>query len=369
MVGADVSGLVPATATDAMLIYWVMFLVPAGAAIAQPRIWSAPRLGLAWIVAWLALTLLIGYRFQVGGDWVNYVNHFYMAGSRSLAEVLTASDPGYVLFNWVAWHLGLGIYGVNMACGALFSIGLIVFCRQQPRPWLAMAVAIPYLVIVVAMGYSRQGVAIGLAMLALAALAQKNNLRFVAWLTLATLFHKSAFILMPLAIVVTQRGRWWTAAWISATTILTYTLLVENHTDALVQNYLVAEYASEGAAIRIAMNALPAAVYMAFRRRLARDEHLRRLWDWIAVVSLFTVVLLLVSPSSTAVDRMALYLIPIQIFVFARLPDLGGRDRGLTDLLLFAILGFYGLVMAVWLNFATHANAWLPYRFYLLESS
>ena len=84
-------------------------------------------------------------------------------------------------------------------------------------------------------------------------------------------------------------------------------------------------------------------------------------------LALITVVLLLVSPSSTAVDRMALYLIPIQIFVFARLPDLGGKDRGLTNVLLFSVLGFYAAVMAVWLNFAAHAYAWIPYRFYLLE--
>jgi hypothetical protein len=115
------------------------------------------------------------------------------------------------------------------------------------------------------------------------------------------------------------------------------------------------------------MNALPAAVFLVFRQRLAPDEHLRRLWTWMAIVALFTVVLLLVSPSSTAVDRMALYLIPLQIFVFGRLPDLGSRDRGMTNFLMFAALGYYGLVMAVWLNFSAHAYAWLPYRFYLLE--
>lgn len=350
-----------------MLTYWMMFLVPAWAAIAQPRLRAAPRLGLGWVMAWLALTVLIGYRFEVGADWGSYVNHVYLAGTRSFGEVLTGSDPGYALLNWAAWHLGLDVYGVNVVCGALFSIGLIVFCRQQPRPWLAMAVAVPYLVIVVVMGYSRQGVAIGLAMLGLAGLTQKSNLRFVAWVALATLFHKSAFILLPLAMVVTARGRWWTAAWVGATAILTFALLVDDYTDSLVQNYLVRESASQGAAIRVVMNALPAALFLAFRHRLAPDDHLRRLWTWMAVVALLTVVLLLVSPSSTAVDRVALYLIPIQIFVFARLPDLGGRDRGMTNFLMFAALAFYAVVMAVWLNFAAHAYAWLPYRFYLLE--
>jgi hypothetical protein len=350
-----------------MLTYWMMFLMPAWAAIAQPRLRAAPRLGPGWVLAWLALTLLIGLRFQVGGDWNSYANAVYAASGRSLAEVLTGGDPGYGLLNWLAWHLGLGVYGVNLACGALFGLGLIVFCRQQPRPWLAMAVAMPYLAVVVGMGYSRQAVAIGLAMLGLAALSRKSNLRFVAWVALATLFHKSAFILLPLAIVVARRGRWWTAAWVGATAIVIFALLVEDYADALVRNYLVAQYASEGAAVRVAMNALPGAIFLAFRRRLAPDEHLRRLWSWIALVALVTVVLLLLSPSSAAVDRMALYLIPLQTFVFARLPDLGGRDRDITNVLIFSTLAFYGVVLAVWLNYASHAFAWLPYRFYPLE--
>ena len=36
---------------------------------------------------------------------------------------------------------------------------------------------------------------------------------------------------------------------------------------------------------------------------------------------------------------------------------------------LLGVLGFYGLVQFVWLNFADHAHLWLPYRFYPLEAS
>jgi hypothetical protein len=349
-----------------VLTYWAMFLMPASAAILRPRIRAAPRLGPAWLAAWLALTLLIGYRLQVGADWNSYAAAVYRASGRSIADVLTGSDPAYGLLNWLAWHLGSGIHGVNLVCGALFGLGLIVFCRQQPRPWLAMAVAMPYLAVVVAMGYSRQGVAIGLAMLGLAALAHKSSLRFVAWVAIAALFHKSAIILLPLAVVASGRGRWWTAAWVGATAIATFSLLVDDHTDRFLRTYIEAGYSSEGAAVRIAMNTVPALVFLAFRRRLAPDAHLRRLWTWMALIALATVLLLLISPSSTAVDRIALYFIPIQIFVFARLPDLGGSDRAMTNGLLFATLGFYGVALAVWLNFAPHAIAWLPYRFYPL---
>jgi hypothetical protein len=71
-------------------------------------------------------------------------------------------------------------------------------------------------------------------------------------------------------------------------------------------------------------------------------------------------ILLFVLPSSTAVDRMSLYIMPLQIAVLARIPlafnsTFGGR---------FAVVGYLALVEFVWLNFAQHAHFWVPYQFY-----
>jgi hypothetical protein len=155
--------------------------------------------------------------------------------------------------------------------------------------------------------------------------------------------------------------------WIGALSLLMYALFVDAHADALIRNYIQRQYDSQGAAVRVAMNAVPAAIFLAFRRRLAADDQARRLWAWMSSLALLGIPLLLVSPSSTAVDRMALYLIPVQIFVFSRLPDLAGRNRHLGNALTVAVVGFCAAVQAVWLNFASHSYAWLPYRFYPLE--
>ena len=49
-----------------------MFLVPAYASIAQPRpqMVLSRKIGMNWSLTWLLLTLLIGYRFEVGGDLI-----------------------------------------------------------------------------------------------------------------------------------------------------------------------------------------------------------------------------------------------------------------------------------------------------------
>jgi hypothetical protein len=70
--------------------------------------------------------------------------------------------------------------------------------------------------------------------------------------------------------------------------------------------------------------------------------------------------------SSTAVDRLALYLIPLQLFVGSRLPDtrLFGIPPATWNQLLIA---FSFAVLIVWLLFAGHSSAWLPYRNLLLS--
>ena len=126
------------------------------------------------------------------------------------------------------------MYLVNLVSGVLFSWGLVAFCRIQPRPWLALSVAMPYMVIVVGMGYSRQGVALGLAMLGLVGLARKSNLQFVLCVALAATFHKSAVLLVPLAVLSTPHGKLWTGLWVGITAAVLYYVLLADSVDKLV---------------------------------------------------------------------------------------------------------------------------------------
>lgn len=311
------------------------------------------------------LVLMIGLRHEVGGDWTNYVRHIEEAAEQTLAEaMLGKADPAYALLNWIAARWGGGMYLVNFICGALFALGLITFCLGQPRPWLALAVAMPYLVTVVAMGYTRQGVAIGIAMLGLNALGKRQVWKFILWVFLAATFHKSAVILAPLALLAGSKRPLVTALLVGASATVMFVLLLQEMVDALTTNYLGAEMESSGAAIRVAMNALPAILFLKFRRRFNLSEADRSFWTWMSLIALGFVVLLSVSPSSTAVDRVALYWIPLQLFVWARVPDALGRSGRANAGWVRGVVGYSALVQLIWLVFATYSFAWLPYQFY-----
>jgi hypothetical protein len=310
---------------------------------------------------------MVGLRHQVGGDWLNYLPTIDVALQQSFVEALAQKgDILYVALTWLSAQVGTGIYGVNLTCGLVFTYGLMVFCQNSPRPWLSLAVAVPYLVIVVAMGYTRQGVAIGLVMLGLVALEKGSIKRFVAWLVLAALFHKTALILIPMAIFA-GRKNWVALAGVLLTAVLMFFLLLNEYIDHLVAGYITDQYSSSGAAIRIAMNAVPAAVFLVFRKRFDLMDAQRIFWTWMSFVGLAFIMLLAISPSSTAVDRVALYWIPLQLYVWSRLPAALARTNSAQLPWVCGVLLYSLAVQFVWLFYADNNWAWVPYKFYPWE--
>lgn len=352
-----------------MLPYWFLFFLGTFFTITHLRpvvlpirdgIWSAQ-----WWMIFVFLVLMIGMRHEVGTDWTTYIMHINDAKGVSIVDSLDQKDLAYFFLNWIGTFWG-GIYLVNTICAVLYAWGLIVFCRSQPLPWLALTVAIPFLVIVVAMGVTRQGTAIGIAMLALVELGKGRVLRFALWIALAALFHKSAIILVPLAVLADTKHKFWSVVWVSITVVLLFILLVQDALDNLLYLYMGRKMESSGAAIRVIMNALPALIFLLFRHKFALPRLQQRFWTWLSLSALLLVVVLSVSPSSAAVDRIALYWIPLQLFVLSRLPIAFGNRPGNKNIWIGLVLVYSASVMFVWLTFAAHAYAWLPYQWYPL---
>jgi hypothetical protein len=311
---------------------------------------------------------MIGLRFRVGADWPTYLHFFDVMSQVDLAKAMRMTDPLYGAINWVVDRLGGAIWVVNLICATIFISGLVSFSRWQPNPALAMLVAIPYLVTVVGMGYTRQSAALGIIMIALTRFHRSSTLGTMGLLFLSVLFHKSAMILVPLFGISMSRGRFTTFVGFAVLALLLYYLFAAAALDRLVNNYIEEERSSAGALIRITMNLVPSVMYLAFRNRFGLDSRERTLWALFALSSIAALIFLAISPSSTAVDRMALYLIPIQVLVLSRVPVvLGPRGRE-SKLAVVAVIFYSLLIQLVWLLFAGHSENWIPYRNYLWMS-
>ena len=346
-----------------MLIYWIVFAYFAvGAAFDGERRGSG-RLGAPFLffVGGILIAAIIGLRYQVGSDWFAYVRMYSHAAYVDLWGALALSDPGYQVLNWAVQRVGAGLWLVNTVCGAIFALGLFKFARIQPNPWLAVLIAVPYLVIVVAMGYSRQGVAIGILMGGLASLSRGGSLmRFALYVLAATLFHKTALLTLPLAAIASNRNRLFNFVAALSLSYLLYSSFLATSVDRFVRDYVGSEYSSQGAAIRVMMSLIPAILFLLSPRAFGFNDIELKLWRNYSFAALGFLLLLMVLPSSTAVDRMALYVAPLQIAVLSRVPNATVGNRLGTGMIIIYSL----LVQFVWLNYAEHSNDWDPYRLF-----
>lgn len=341
-----------------MLPYWIMLLVPVLASVAPVRLDPTGQ-RVAWAAVVVFFTALIGFRFEVGGDWGTYQFNYEAISRTSFLGSLLYGDPGYYVLNWLSAQLGGGIVLVNTVCGAIVMIGLVRLLRNQPYAWLGLVAAVPYLVIVVAMGYTRQSVALGFVMLALADLEEQRMKRMFLWICLGILFHITAIVMLPIAALTASRQKAWILLSMTGVGACAVYFMLLDKLGPMWTNYVENQRESEGAVLRVAMNAVPALGFLLLKSRFRMTAPQERVWSGISLLALATIPL--IPLASTAADRIALYFLPIQLVFFAHLslifPDVRARTLSVT-----AVVALYAAVQLVWLAGAAHAELWLPYR-------
>lgn len=348
-----------------MIAYWTLFLVPLAWGVASQKT-DQPTQRLILGAFGLLIIVLVGLRDHTGCDWRKYLMYYHAMRDLSVAEALETSDVGYALLNWVAFQLDLDIYFVNFVCAAIFAIGLVAFAVRQPSPWTVLSLAACFLVVVVAMGFTRQATAIGMLMLAMNAFEDRRRLRFLLYVGFASLFHLTAIIFGPLAFLINRRNSLLPLIVAGGALAIAGSFVLIGTADYLVQTYVDAEMGAEGGVVRSLVSGAAAGIFLIFRQgyfRAFRND--ADLYQVLSVAALLCLPLVFTAPA--AVDRLGLYLLPFQIAVFARLPTIL-HDPALRVPIHGGIVISYGLMLYIWLNYSPHASScWVPYESILAD--
>ena len=240
----------------------------------------------AWLIG-IALTLFIGLRHEVGGDWFSYIPYLTRAEGIPLAEAIAMGDPGYNTLNWLFAGNALGIYGVNMVSGHLFSWLSFVLqgstlpagallCRSLHGDWWWLwATAV-------------RGLPWDSSCPACLPWREADCGTF-CWLGAAASFHSTALVML-LFVFPAVRGRTIVMRLLRLMILLivgaalVQTFLIA-HVEMLVAGYIEVEYQSQGAAIRVAMNLLPGLMLLLWPKRFDFTEQQLRLWRAIAITA------------------------------------------------------------------------------------
>jgi hypothetical protein len=345
-----------------VLPYWLLFAMWAAGAV-QARRHRLPESQIMFFVAASVLTMLmVGLRFRVGGDWFAYERTYQDIFFLTLPAAFQRTDPGYGALNWLSAQFAMGVTPVNLVCAALFTGGVARLAWKQPNPALAMLIAVPYLIIVVAMGYTRQAAAIGIICFAIADASEQKLAKLVFMIGLAALFHKTAILILPIALVPILRRNVIFGIIGALMFAILFVLILRDSSDRLIANYVAGDYDSQGALIRVSMNVVAAGVFLMFKDRFDIAIFQKSFWIVCAILSVACVVLFFIASASSGIDRISLYFIPLQIIAFSRMPQALSKDRATTlPSVLMALIFYSFLVQFVWLNYASHANSWVPY--------
>ncbi len=337
-----------------MWVYLVILLIPLLRAFKPPR-QRQRHLGL--LVYFVVLWLFTGLRHEIGPDWLAYTYIYEGQVAGAWSEVLSSREPGFSLLNKLSEAAGWGVYGVNAICAAIFLGGVYRFATRTANPWLATAAVVPFLVFIISMSGIRQAAAIGIVFSLLADWHTIGIFRKMVFILLAATLHNSA--LFMLVFVLWDGSRYpWLRIMVGSLAILFSMRILDQAgaVDVYAQRYLETNVESAGAVYHIALSALPAAIFLVFRRQLAAHGWDSALMMRASVLSLAMLPLVLVS--STGASRLALYLSFVQMWVFPAFVASHGR-RWVVPTACCAV--YFLAIFFVYFTLGSHASAYLPY--------
>lgn len=348
-----------------MSVYWAILILPALLGLSPVKADHNLKT-LILLMFGLMLIILIGLRHEVGGDWWRYLEiteNIRTSGS-GLNFEKGKGGFGYIFVQWASVNYLNGVYATNLICAIFFVFGLVRFCQNLPIPWLALLVSTPFLIVVVSMGYTRQAAAIGFLMWGLVDLMNGKRIPFVVSVLIATLFHMTAVVMLPIALL--YRKRKMSFIYFFGITLLTLLLVFylfyffDYQLNHMIYYYITIKmHHSDGAIVRVLMSFSATVLFFYYRKQFRQKYHDEKLWF------IFSMISILLLPASfyysTVVDRFAIYFIPLQLVIFSRIPTLISSKYKRTIFILGTIFVYFSALF-VWLFFGNHSNMWLPYQ-------
>ncbi|AQA16908.1 hypothetical protein BST95_00400 [Halioglobus japonicus] len=309
----------------------------------------------------------VGFRFETGCDYTGYflrwsnfdVNADFWSG---------LNEPGFFLLTKTVKSLGLDYVWLNVICAAIFFYFAVSFSYRHPRPLLLLAIMFPLLVIQLSMSGVRQALAVALLMGAFGAFFDGSRIKVAAYVLLASTFHQSAVIFLPLALMVGRTVSYWRMILAMLLLMPVALYLLSDRLDVYQARYFEETYGemeSAGALLRLGLIIIISLLFFNYRKRMRKyfpKEY--SLMEIVALASLFLVPIAFVN--TVVVHRLIYYVAPMQLFTFAALPyamsvHFGGRR--FSELI---PAGVFLLYVVVWFSLSSHARTcYVPYDSFL----
>ena len=327
-----------------------------------------------YLIIIFLLSIFVGLRHEVGGDWINYQLSYSYITKQNFYEFITSplnyNEFGYKLIillsntlsNKYFFHIS------NYISALIFVFFFINFLKHFTYKSLIFFFSIPYLIIVVSMGYTRQSIAVGFLLLGLLYINKDKDIKFIFIILLGSMFHKTILFGLSFLIIKHLNFKKYN---IYLILLLIFFILVPLYTSTFIE--LASNFLSEkkiqtsGAKIRLFINLLIAIVYFYIRKDWNNNFYNKRIMDYsmFLMVIFFFITFFLEGPIISGLDRISVYLFPFNLIVISNFMT---RVKSNNQKLFFSfiIILFSYLFFLIWAYYGSYSHFWFPYQNLLL---
>ena len=321
-----------------------------------------------WFFTIFFLTLFIGLRYEVGGDWVHYTRYFYSYGLGH--ETITLIDKFnlglFFIFNKFAYYTGIQFVGVNFITSLIFMLALAIFLNNSRNRWLALAISFPIIIVILGMGYSRQGLAFAFSLLLLRSLEDRKLFVSIIYLLLAIISHKSALLFSVIFIFYFCYYK--NHLYLSFLVILPifFGIIFFDEFERLTYFYIGSgqHMFSYGSFPRSLLFFIVASLFL-----FLKEKYVDMTDYQVFIYTCFSFMVVLIFPfsllASVGTDRLLLFFYALKI-VFVSYANL--KDKT-VNIIIFLTIGIYFFYFLTWLFFGANAYSWVPYNFITFDDS
>ena len=315
------------------------------------------------------LVLFAGTRFEVGCDWAGYLLRFNsLYQGESWASVIQQPEAGFHLLNFAVIDASFGYGAMILIASVIYIFCLVRFSQIAPRPLDVLILMYPILVLQLGMSGLRQALALGLLLLAFRAFVERSRIMIVVWVLLASTFHTSALIFLPLALIAARQFSFRRVIASLVLLIPVALVLMGERIGLYEARYIEQEFgenSSAGAWYRYALALIP---FLGFEwKKGLVEQKFPHLYPLLRLFSLITIGLVFIGGlSSVALHRLGFYVLPVSILAMVCVADVA-FSRGSREFARALPFVAYGLYMVVWFSSSRHASlCYVPYQSWLI---
>lgn len=322
------------------------------------------------IILWMFLVWFMGWRYETGCDFGGYLNRFNHVLPDTFDPLALLSEPEPA-FHFIT--LGLQVIGaeyvwVNVVCSAIIVTCFLAFCASFRDSLLIGALLFPVMIVQLSMSGLRQGLACGFIMLGVVALQKRRALAVMGLVVVATQFHSSAVILLPMMVLAFRKINIKTMALCGLVIIPAALQLLGDRGTVYQDRYIndvYGEIEADGAYIRYILVALPSLLFMQMHCKVQSafpKEYRLFVFTVIAVAVILPIGLI----NTVVLHRLIYYIMPLTLVLFVYQTRLLSVINRTSEYRLLPVI-VYGAYTISWFILSSHATrCYVPYKNYLL---